>query len=228
VDVDGCFAKYVVVPEASAWKNDRSLPPEIACVQDPLGNAVHATLAGDVVGKTVAVVGCGPIGIFAVAVAKAAGASTVYATDTRRFRLDLADKLGADKTFDVTTGDVEEFFRKETGGLGVDVVLEMSGAPVAIQQSMRIARMGGRVSLMGIPAGKVEMAVSEDMIFRGLDIKCIVGRRLYQTWDTMKALLDSGKLDVAPAITHVLEFTDYDHGMQLMRDGACGKVVFKL
>ena len=228
VDVDGCFAKYVVVPEASAWKNDRNVPPEIACIQDPLGNAVHATLAGEVVGRSVAVLGCGPIGIFAVAVAKAAGASHVYATDTRRYRLDLAQQLGADDAFDVTQGDVEACFRERTGGNGVDVVLEMSGAPVAIQQAMRIARPGGRVSLMGIPAGKVEMAVAEDMIFRGLDIKCIVGRRLYETWDTMKALLGSGKLNVAPAITHVLDFTDYDHGMQLMRDGACGKVVFRL
>ena len=100
-----------------------------------------------------------------------------------------------DVTFDVTKGDVEAWFRQQTAGIGMDVVLEMSGAPVAIQQAMRIARPGGRVSLMGIPAGKVELAVAEDMIFRGLDIQCIVGRRLYETWDTMKALLGSGQLD---------------------------------
>lgn len=228
VDVDGCFGSHVVVPEASAWKNDRSLPPHIACIQDPLGNAVHATLAGEIVGKSVAVLGCGPIGIFAVAVAKAAGSAEVYATDTRPFRLDLAEQLGADRVFNVTEGDTEAFFREATGGLGVDVVLEMSGAPVAIRQAMRIARPGGRVSLMGIPAGRVEMDVAEDMIFKGLDIKCIVGRRLYETWDTMRALLRSGRLNVEPAITHQLSFEDYDHGMQLMRDGLCGKVVFQL
>src|ERR1041385_4486974 len=93
VDVDGCFAEHVVVPESSAWKNDRTLPPEIACIQDPLGNAVHATLAGDVVGRSVAVLGCGPIGIFAIAVARAAGASAVYAPDPKPYRLDLAEKL---------------------------------------------------------------------------------------------------------------------------------------
>jgi threonine 3-dehydrogenase len=228
VDVDGCFASHVVIPEGSAWKNDRSVPPHIACIQDPLGNAVHATLAGDIVGKSVAVLGCGPIGIFAVAVAKAAGASAVYATDTRAYRLDLAGKLGADGTVDVTKQDPEAYFRQVTHGEGVDVVLEMSGAPIAIQQAMRIARTGGRVSLMGIPAGKVELAVAEDMIFRGLDIKCIVGRRLYETWDTMSALLKTGKLHVEPAITHQLSFDDYDHGMQLMRDGLCGKVVFHM
>ena len=228
VDVDGCFAPYVVVPSASAWKNDRSLPPEIACIQDPLGNAVHATLAGEVVGRSVAVLGCGPIGIFAVAVAKAAGASSVIATDTRPFRLDLACKLGADEVVDVTAADLEKVIQSRTNGSGVDVVLEMSGAPSAIRQAMRIARPGGRVSLMGIPAQKVELDMAEDMIFKGLDIKCIVGRRLYETWDTMKALLDGGNLDVSPAITHQLSFEDYDRGMQLMRDGLCGKVVFRL
>ncbi len=228
VDVDGCFADYVVVPETSTWKNDRSLPPEIACVQDPLGNAVHATLAGDIIGRSVAILGCGPIGIFAIAVAKACGAATVYATDTRPYRLALADKLGADETLDVTQADVETFFRDRTHGEGVDVVLEMSGAPIAIRQAMRIARPGGRISLMGIPSQKVELDMAEDMIFKGLDIKCIVGRRLYETWDTMKALLDAGKLDVAPAITHQLSFEEYDHGMQLMRDGLCGKVVFRV
>src|SRR5204863_3634607 len=109
VDVDGCFAPYVEVPASSAWKNDRSLPPEIACIQDPLGNAIHATLAGEIVGRSVAVLGCGPIGIFAVAVAKAAGASVIYATDTRDYRLDLAKQLGAAEAINVTRSDLEAF-----------------------------------------------------------------------------------------------------------------------
>jgi threonine 3-dehydrogenase len=228
VDVDGCFAEHVVVPEASAWKNDHSLPPEITCIQDPLGNAVHATLSGEIAGKSVAVLGCGPIGIFAVAVAQACGASRVYATDTKPYRLDLATKLGADAAVNAMEQDVEAFIKDATGGKGVDVVLEMSGAPVAIRQAMRICRPGGRVSLMGIPAQKVELDMAEDMIFKGLTIHCIVGRRLYETWDTMRALLSSGKLDVRPAITHQLAFEDYDRGMDLMRDGLCGKLVFRL
>ena len=226
VDVDGCFAPYVVVPEGSAWKNDKSVPPEYACIQDPLGNAVHAALSGEIVGRTVAVLGCGPIGIFAVAVAKAAGASKVYATDTRAYRLKLAEELGATATVDVTKTDLETFIKQETEGQGVDVVLEMSGSPIAIRQAMRIARRGGRVSLMGIPAQKVELDLAEDMIFKGLTIHCIVGRRLYETWDTMRSLLSSGKLDIAPAITHRLAFEEFEHGMNLMRDGLCGKVVF--
>ncbi len=228
VDVDGCFADLVVVPEGSLWKNDRSVPPEIACIQDPLGNAVHATLAGEIIGKRVTVLGCGPIGIFAVAVARAAGAAHVFASDTRQYRLDLATKLGADETIDVSRQDVEEVIRERTNGQGVDVVLEMSGAPAAIRQAMRIARRGGRVSLMGIPAERVELDMAEDMIFKGLSIQCIVGRRLYQTWDTMRALLSSGKLDVSAAITHRLPMEEYDQGMELMRTGQCGKVVFQL
>jgi len=227
VDVDGCFAPYVVVPQGSAWKNDRSIPPYLACIQDPLGNAVHATLAGEVVGRSVAVLGCGPIGIFAVAVARAAGASTVYASDTRDYRLDLAKQLGATETLNVTRDDLEKFIAARTDG-GVDVVLEMSGAPIAIQQAMRIARRGGRVSLMGIPAQKVELDMAEDMIFKGLNVQCIVGRKLYETWDTMRSLLASGRLDIEAAITHRLPFEQYDHGMALMRDGLCGKVVFEM
>ncbi len=226
VDVDGCFAPYVVVPAGSAWKNDRSVKPEFACIQDPLGNAVHATLAGDVIGRTVAVLGCGPIGIFAVAVAKAAGASAVYVSDTRKYRLDLAGKLGADGVVDVTKSDLEAYIAGKTDGLGVDIVLEMSGAPPAIVQAMRICRRGGRVSLMGIPAQTVELDMAEDMIFKGLNVQCIVGRKLYETWDTMRSLLASGRLDISPAITHRLPFEDFAHGMDLMRDGLCGKVVF--
>jgi threonine 3-dehydrogenase len=228
VDVDGCFAPYVVVPQGSAWKNDRSVPPYLACIQDPLGNAVHATLAGEVIGRTVVVLGCGPIGVFAVAVARAAGASAVYATDTKDYRLDLAAKLGANAVVNVTRDDIEKFVAERTDGQGVDVVLEMSGAPSAIVQAMRICRRGGRVSLMGIPAQPVELDMAEDMIFKGLTVQCIVGRRLYETWDTMRALLASGRLDIAPAITHQLPFEEFEHGMELMRDGRCGKVVFRL
>lgn len=227
VDADGCFADFVVIPEASIWINDRNLPPEIACVQDPLGNAVHATLSGDVVGRTVAVFGCGPVGLFSVAVARAAGASTIYATDTKPYRLHLAETLGADRSIDVTSEDVQAVLMDATHGRGVDVILEMSGAPSSIQTAMACVRHGGRVSLMGIPTRKVELDISA-MIFSGIDIHCIVGRRLYQTWNTMKSLLDSGRLHIAPAVTHVIPLEEYDHGMQLMRDGLCGKVVFRM
>ncbi len=227
VDVDGCFADYVVVPEMSTFPNDGVLPPEIACIQDPLGNAVHAALAGDIVGKSVAVLGVGPIGMFAVAVAKACGASWVWATDTRAFRLDLATALGADGVIDVSQQNAEEYFGRQTHGRGVDVVLEMSGAASAVRQAMRIVRPGGRVSLMGIPAKPIELDLSE-MIFKGIDVKCIVGRRIAETWNTMNALLSSGRLDVRPAVTHQIAFEDFAEGMEMMGNGTCGKVVFRM
>jgi len=229
VDVDGCFADYFAVPEASVLKNDRRVSPQVACVQDPLGNAVHAALAGDIIGKTVAVLGCGPIGLFAIAVVKAVGGGPVWATDTGDYRLDIARRLGAEHVLKVPQDDVEAAVAQGTeAGHGVDVVLEMSGAPSAIQQAMRLARPGGRVSLMGIPSKPVMLDIAEDVIFKGLTVQGIVGRRLYETWYTMKALLSSGRLDVTPILTHRMPFEEYAEAMELIRSGNCGKIVLTL
>ena len=225
VDVNGCFADYFAVPEASVLQNDRRVPPEIACMQDPLGNAVHAALAGEIIGKSVAILGCGPIGLFAVAVVRAAGGGPIWASDTTPYRLDLAQKLGADHVVKVPDQNLDTLIADATSGGGVDVVLEMSGAPSAIQQAMRLARPGGRVSLMGIPSREVPLRVAEDIIFKGLTVQGVVGRKLYDTWYTMKALLASGKLDVSPILTHRLPFAEFETGMELMRSGQCGKVV---
>lgn len=225
VDTDGCFAEFCAVPEASVLKNDPRVPPEIACMQDPLGNAVHAALAGDIIGKSVAVLGCGPIGLFAIAVVKAVGGGPIWASDTTEYRLKLAERVGADHIARVPDQDIEPLVRAATENQGVDVVLEMSGAPSAIQQALRLARPGGRVALMGIPSRDVTLAVAEDLIFKGLTVQGIVGRRLYDTWYTMKSLLASGRLDVAPILTHKMPFDEFAVGMELMRSGQCGKVV---
>lgn len=228
VDTNGCFAEFFAVPEASVLKNDGRVAPEIACMQDPLGNAVHAALAGEIIGRSVAVLGCGPIGLFAIAVVRAVGGGPIWASDTTDYRLDLARRVGADFVARVTAEDIEEMVRAGTNGQGVDVVLEMSGAPSAIAQSLRLARPGGRVSLMGIPSQPVTLAVAEDLIFKGLSVQGIVGRRLYETWVTMKALLASGRLDVRPILTHEMPFERFADGMELMRTGQCGKVVLTL
>ena len=228
VDTDGGFAEYFAVPEASVVKNDPRVPPEIASMQDPLGNAVHAVLAGEIIGKSAAVLGCGPIGLFAIAVIRAVGGGPVFASDTTEYRLKLACQVGADQVAHVPAEDIEAIVREATGGQGVDVVLEMSGAPAAIQQALRLARPGGRVSLMGIPSKAVTLDVAEDLIFKGLTVQGIVGRRLYETWYTMKALLASGRLDVSPVLTHTIPFDRFADGMELMRSGQCGKVVLTL
>jgi threonine 3-dehydrogenase len=227
VDVDGCFAELAVIPETSLWRNPEGLAPDLACIQDPLGNAVHAVMAGDVAGKSFVVFGCGPIGLMAVAVARACGAATVLATDTRRYRLDLAVRMGADRAIDAAQGDAEAAIR-ELVPIGADVALEMSGAPAAIRSAFRSVRRGGRVSLMGIPATPVELDVAEDLVMKGLDIRCIVGRRLYDTWATMNALLASGRLNIEPVITHRLPWARFADGMELMGRGECGKVILDM
>lgn len=225
VDTDGCFREYFAVPEASVIKNDPRIPPHIACLQDPLGNALHAAQQGEIAGKSVAVLGCGPIGLFAVAVCKSLGAGVVFASDTSQYRLELAEKVGADHLFAIPADDLEAGVRELTGGQGVDVVLEMSGAVPAVQQAMRLARPGGRVSLMGIPSRPVELNVSEEIIFKGLTLHGVVGRRLYETWTTMQSLLANGRIDIEPILTHRLPFAEFQTGFDLMRSGQCGKVV---
>lgn len=227
VDTDGCFCEEFAIPQASVWKCPPSISPEIACILDPLGNAVHTVLAGEVAGRRVLVLGCGPIGAMAVAVARACGASTIIATDTRPYRLDLARRLGADLTIDIREQDVQSTVQHVSPG-GVDVSLEMSGAPSALTAALRSTRPGGRVSLLGLPSGDVTIALSEDVVLRGLTLQGIVGRRLYETWATMGELLSSGRLDVRPIITHEMPWTDFADAMALMRDGTCGKVVLHM
>jgi threonine 3-dehydrogenase len=227
VDIDGCFAETVCIPESSLWRNPDSLSPLIACIQDPLGNAVHAVMAGEVAGRSFAVLGCGPIGLMAIAVARACGATQVLATDTRTYRLDLATQLGADVVINAADCDVEQAVR-DLHPDGVDVTLEMSGASSAVRSAFRITRRGGRVSLMGIPSRPVELDIAEDLVMRGLEIRCIVGRRLYGTWATMSALLGSGRLDIRPVITHVMHWSRFAEGMDLMARGMCGKVVLEM
>ena len=169
VDRPGCFAEYVAVPETNVYAMDRGISPEVAAIQDPFGNAVHTTLSGEITGLTVAVVGSGPIGCCAVAVARAAGAQTVFATDIRPFRLDLARRMGADRVIDSTKEDPVAVVKGETGGQGADVVLEMSGHVEGVKQSFKMLRRGGRLSLLGIPSQPVTLDLAEDVIFKGVD-----------------------------------------------------------
>lgn len=224
VDIPGVFAEYVALPEANAWKNDKNLPPEIASIQDPLGNAVHTALSGQIVGNTVAVIGSGPIGVLAVAVSKAAGAAAVFATDINDYRLDLAKKMGAVLTVNSRETDPVEAILKANHGVGVDVVLEMSGNPTAIRQGFKMLRNGGRISLLGIPSKPMELDLANDIVFKGAIVHGITGRRLYDTWYKMAGLFRAG-LDVRPAITHRFRMDEFEEGMKVMISGNSGKVV---
>ncbi|TMW73283.1 L-threonine 3-dehydrogenase [Alteribacter natronophilus] len=225
VDRDGCFAEYVALPAQNMWKNDPDLPFDVASVQEPLGNGVHTVLAGDVAGKSVAVIGCGPIGIMAVGVAKACGASEVIAFDLNDYRLDLAKKMGADTIVNSSTEDPLEEVNKLTGGNGVDVVCEMSGHPVAMNQGFKMVTNGGRVSILSLPVRPVEIDVTNDIVFKGITVQGITGRRMYDTWQQVSGLLGSGRVDVKPMITHHFPLEEFEKGFNLMIEGRCGKVV---
>ncbi len=228
VDINGGFAEFVAVPARCAWKNDPSLPIEVGSILEPLGNAVFATLCEDVTGKSVAVFGCGPQGLFAIAVAKAAGASLVLGIETVEYRRDMAFKMGADAVFDPAEPDVvQKLVNRTREGNGVDVVLEMSGHPVAIKNGFQCLRKGGRFTAFGIPSDPITMDLANDVIFKGARIVGINGRQIFQTWYQMAGLLASGALDVKPVITHKFPLAEFAAGFDAMRsrDKKCGKVV---
>jgi threonine 3-dehydrogenase len=225
VDRPGCFAEYVAVPETNVYPMDAGISPEVAAIQDPFGNAVHTTLSGDVAGLTVAVVGSGPIGCCAVAVARAAGASAVFATDVRPFRLELARRMGAGRVVDSTKEDPVAVVKEATGGEGADVVLEMSGHPDGVKQAFKMLRRGGRISLLGIPSQAVPIDLAEDVIFKGATVLGINGRRMWQTWYQGQALLRAGAIDLGPLITHRLPLAGIHEGMALLERGEAAKVI---
>ncbi len=225
VDADGAFAEYVRIPERNIWKIDPAFPPEYASIFDPLGNAVHTVLSGDIAAKTVAITGCGPIGLFAIAVAKACGATHVFAIEVNEYRRKVARQMKADFVLDPTKDDVKSVVMDHTNGVGVDVLLEMAGNPDAIKLGFQILRLGGRVSLLGIPSKPIEMNFAEDIIFKGVTIMGINGRRMFQTWYQMQALLKAGKLDLHPAITDRLAMSDFNKGMERLKTGEASKIL---
>jgi threonine 3-dehydrogenase len=225
VDTDGAFAEYVVIPESNIWKLDPAIPLEYASILDPLGNAVHTVLAGEIAAKTVAITGCGPIGLFSIAVARAVGATTIFAIEVNDHRRGLAKDMKADFALNPTKDDVRAIVAEQTGGLGVDVVLEMAGHPDAIRTAFDIVRRGGRISLLGLTSKPIPVNFSEDIIFKGLTVQGISGRRMYQTWYQMTALLKAGKLDLHPAISDRIAMKDFSKGMERLKTGEASKIL---
>jgi threonine 3-dehydrogenase len=185
-------------------------------------------LSGAIAGRTVAVTGCGPIGLFSIAVAKACGASRVFAIEPNPNRRELALKMGADVALNPLDTDVEQKVLAETHHNGVDVLLEMSGHGEAIRQGFRILRMGGRASLLGIPSRPVELDLANALIFKGAVVHGINGRKMYETWFEAEALLRSGKIDLAPVITHRLPLAQFDEAMKLLESGEASKILLSV
>lgn len=227
VDRDGAFAEYVVVPETVVWQNNRAkLPPEIATLQEPFGNAVFASLSHELAGQTVAVFGCGPIGLFSIGIARASGAGAVFAIDPVEFRLGLAWAMGATQTFAPKKGEnTVDWLLEANEGFGVDIVLEMSGAPPAINDAFSAVRNGGRMTLFGIPADPVEIDVAEKMIFKNLTVCALNGRRIWDTWYKTRWLLESGVVDLNPLITRKMQFEQIDDAIALLSQGQACKIV---
>ena len=225
LDRDGCFAEYISLPESCIWKTSRKIPLEVASFQEALGNAVYAALAAEIVAKTVAIFGCGTHGLFAIGVAKASGAKSVLAIDLNEYRLNLAKKMGADRVFNPKNNNTAEEILKLTEGIGVDVVLEMSGNPEAIKDGFNVLKKAGRFSVFGIPSVNISLNFAEDIIFKGATVLGISGRRIFDTWYKMEGLLESGALDVKPVITHRMSFREFDAAFKLLKSGNCGKVI---
>ena len=227
VDRDGAFAKYVAVPESVIWHNDRrKLPPEIATLQEPFGNAVFALSHEDVAGKTVAILGCGPVGLFSIGIARASGAGRVLASDRTPFRLGLAEQMGVHAALDVRdVDDVSAWFVEQNEGEHPDVVFEMSGAAQAIGDAFRIVRNGGRVILFGIPAQPVEFDVAEALIFKNLTVSAVSGREVFATWYKTRWLLEHGVVDLRPLITEELDLAHFERAFALLESGEACKIV---
>jgi threonine 3-dehydrogenase len=224
VHVDGGFAEYVVIPEANAIESN-GLDPAVVALQEPMGNAVHAAFVEPIEGRSVLVTGCGPIGLCSVGIARAAGASLVIATDTEPYRLELARTMGAHLALDAPDPATVDRIREATGGDGVEVVLEMSGAQAALDQALSVITRGGRISLLGIFGQPVRLDISNLVIEQGLRIHGVFGRRIYDTWERTQALLRSGALDVSPILTHRFDLADWERGFALIAARHAGKVV---
>jgi threonine 3-dehydrogenase len=226
VDANGAFASYAIIPETNIWKLSPAIPHDYASLLDPLGNAVHTVLAGAIAAKTVAITGCGAIGLFSIAVAKACGAAQVFAIEVNAHRRSVAAQMGADLALD-PADNVAEQILAATGGTGVDVLLEMSGHPKAMALGFSLLRTGGRASLLGIPAKPVELDFARDIIFKGATVQGINGRKMFETWFQMEALLAAGMLNLEPVITHRLKLAQFADAMKLLQSGEAIKVILK-
>jgi threonine 3-dehydrogenase len=225
VDRDGGFAEYIAIPAQNAWKNPTSMSLHIAVLEENLGNAIHSVMAQEVSAKFILVTGCGPVGLMAINVAKAAGARAVFATDVSQYRLDMAQKMGADRVIDASKEDVVTIIRDLTHHEGVDVLLEMSGAPSALNQGFAALKIGGCAALLGIAPGPFNFDLNQHVIFKGAIVRGIVGRRLWETWYTAHGLLEAGALNLEPLVTHRFAMNDFKQAYETFMSGQSGKIM---
>lgn len=223
VNRPGCFAEYLVLPAINAFKLPDNISDDIAAIFDPFGNAVHTTLSFDLVGEDVLITGAGPIGCMAAAIAQKAGARFVVVTDINDYRLDLAKKMGATRVINVLRDNIEDTMSSLGMKEGFDIGLEMSGVASAFDQMLSTMNHGGKISMLGIQSDKSSIDWTK-VIFKGLTIKGIYGREMFDTWYKMASLVQGG-LDLTPMITHRFKIDDFQAGFDQMRSGQSGKVI---
>ncbi len=225
VDRDGAFAEYLLLPASNLWRVDERLSSEVGSLFDPLGNAVHAVMSsGQLMGQVVIITGCGPIGLCSIALARRGGAELIIASDLIDTRLELAEKMGADRVVDVRQHGLEETVRELTSGMGAHLLLEMSGHPRAINDGLSSLRKGGRAILLGLPSSPVQLDLANDLIFNEVSVKGINGRRIFESWFQMDSLFRSG-LQLEQLITHYFGFSDCERTFKVAASGECGKVI---
>lgn len=222
VDRDGCFANFLSLPAGNVWKLRPGISPDVAAVLDPLGNAMHTVMAQPVSGKIVAVVGAGAIGLMACEIAAAAGAVSVWAIEPLARKRAIALQSGASRVFDPAQ---PESLREIAGR--ADVVLEMSGSPAGIRTALDLAQAGGDVALLGIPSGDVTLNLSEGVIFKGLTLRGINGRKMFETWYQCERFLVEKKLDICRLITHRIPFREYEQAFDLLKKGEAVKILLE-
>ena len=223
VNRPGAFAEYIAVPAFNVFKLPVTISDDMASILDPLGNATHTALSFDLVGEDVLITGAGPIGIMAVAIARYAGARHVVITDVNDYRLGLAMEMGASRALNVTRESIDDTMRDLGMEEGFDVGMEMSGNPQAFQDLLRTMHHGGKVAILGIPPDDMSIDWTQ-VIFKGLILKGIYGREMFETWYKMSSMLQSG-LNVSPIITHHFDIDEFQPAFELMESGQSGKII---
>lgn len=225
VDRDGSFAEYIALPWQNGWVNPPDMPTEVAVLRENFGNAIHTAFAADVKDKVVLITGCGPVGLMTLLAVRGRGAKTVICSDISDYRRNFAQRLGADYTNNPRENDLVQLVKHVTHNEGVDVLLEMSGAATAIQQGFSLVRYAGDVVAFGLPTRPIEFDIANSVIFKGITVHGIVGRKMWSTWQHSDDLLLNNLVDLKPIVTHQYKLEEFDKAFTTMESGESGKVM---
>ncbi len=225
---DGAFAEYIKVPETVLWKLPEDFPKKYASIMEPFGNAIHTCFVENLAGKNVLITGAGPIGCMAAAISKAAGAAKTIVTEIKEFRKELAQQAGADYVLDPNEFDIPDYVKEITNNNGADILLEMSGNEDALIQGLRSLTNGGTASILGVFPGKISFDINSLVVFKGIKLYGITGRKMFETWQIATELIKNNRIDLSSIITHELKFEEWEEGIENMLNGKAGKVVLDI